>query len=119
MTSFAEIGWHNSVAEGKKFTSGVVPPKARMEPAWWFVLREDDLLIEPESSEAKVPCLLDVAELKLPILGEHYVGRLGGPHCYPVDVAKGTTAPQKMTFEGLRQIFTLTAANYPRSRKKN
>jgi NAD+ diphosphatase len=95
------------VADTKKFTSGLAPPKARIVPAWWFVFREDDLLIEPESSQAKVPCLLDVAELKLPILGEHYVGRLGDGHCYAVDVAKGTTAPEKMTFEGLRQIYGL------------
>jgi len=78
-----------------------------MEPAWWFVFREDDLLIEPQSSQAKVPCLLDVAELKLPILGEHYIGRLGGRHCYAVDVNIGTTAPETMTFEGLRQIYGL------------
>jgi NAD+ diphosphatase len=76
-----------------------------MEPAWWFVFREDDLLIEPESSQTKVPCLQDVAELKFPILGEHYVGRLGGRHCYAVEVAKGTIAPERMTFEGLRQVY--------------
>ena len=93
------------MTDSKEFTSGLVPPKTRMEPAWWFVFREDDLLIEPESSQTKVPCLLDVAELKFPILGEHYVGRLDGHHCYAVDVAKGTTAPEGMIFEGLRQIF--------------
>jgi NAD+ diphosphatase len=93
------------VAEGKKFTSGLVPPKTRIEPAWWFVFREEDLLIEPESSQTKVPYLLDVAELKLPILSEHYVGLLSGRHCYAVDVAKETTAPKGMVFEDLRQVY--------------
>jgi len=93
------------MAEGNRFTSGVVPPKTRIDPAWWFVFREDDLLVAPESSQTRVPYLLDVAELKLPILSKHYVGCLGGRDCYAVEVAKVTAAPEGMTFEGLRQVY--------------
>jgi NAD+ diphosphatase len=96
------------MAESKKFTTGLVAPKVRLEPAWWFVFREDELLIEPESSQMKIPCLLDVAELKLPILAEYYIGRLGGRHSYAVNVAKGTPPPEGMIFEDLRQIYGLT-----------
>jgi NAD+ diphosphatase len=95
------------MVKSKKFTSGLEAPNLRLEPAWWFVFREDKLLIEAESSLKKIPCLLDVAELKLPILGEYYIGRLGSRHCYAVNVAKEATPPERMIFEGLRQIYGL------------
>lgn len=93
------------MVEGKKFISGAVGPKERPEAAWWFAFQEDRLLIRPESSQVTIPCLVDFAELELPVLRQHYIGRLDSRHCYAVEVAKGITAPQGMTFEGLRQIY--------------
>jgi NAD+ diphosphatase len=93
------------VLESKKFISGVVAPKERLEAALWFAFQADKLLVRPESSQVTIPCLVDFAELELPVLRQHYVGRLDRQHCYAVEAAQGIAAPQGMTFEGLRQIY--------------
>jgi len=93
------------VVESKKFISGIVAPKQRSEAAWWFAFQKDKLLIQSESSQAMIPCLVEFAELELPVLRQHYLGRLGDRDCYAVEVDEGIVPPQGMTFEGLRQIY--------------
>jgi NAD+ diphosphatase len=92
-------------AENKRFIHGVTAPKERTEAAWWFAFQKDKLLIRQESSHTDIPCLDDFAELKLPILRQHYIGSLDGRHCYAVEVSEGIKPPQGMTFEDLRQTF--------------
>ncbi len=94
-----------TLAESKRFIHGVIAPKKRAEAAWWFAFQKDELLIRQESSHAGIPCLVDFAGLKLPILRQHYIGSLDSRHCYAVEVAEGINPPQGMTFEGLRQIY--------------
>jgi NAD+ diphosphatase len=93
------------VEQNRKFVSGVVPPKEKSEAAWWFAFQRDKLLVHPESSQAAIPCLADFIELGLPVLSQHYLGRLGSRDCYAVEVPDGITPPQGMIFEGLRQIY--------------
>ena len=93
------------MTESKGFIARVVAPRGKLEAAWWFAFQEDRLLIEPKSSEAAIPCLLDFAELELPVLRQHYLGRLDGRDCYTVEVPEGITLPPGMAFEGLRQLY--------------
>jgi NAD+ diphosphatase len=93
------------LTECKKFVSLVVPPKERSEPAWWFVIQEDKLLIQQESSGVTIPRLVDFTELALPILRQHYLGRLNGQHCYAVEVPETVAPLRGMTFESLRQLY--------------
>jgi NAD+ diphosphatase len=91
--------------ENKKFNSGIVPPVDRSEPSWWFVFKENGLLIYEESSQYKLPRLIDFSELGLTTSREHYLGRFGNQPCYTTEVAEGTIPPSGMTFKGLRQIY--------------
>jgi NAD+ diphosphatase len=91
--------------ESKKFISRVIPPVEKSEPAWWFAFQGNRLLVQLEPPQVTIPCLLDFSELPLPILREHYLGRLGGRHCYTVELAEGIPSPEGMTFEGLRQVY--------------
>jgi len=95
----------DSVTGSWRFTSGVVAPKERLEAAWWFAFQGDRILVQPEPSQTKVPCLVDFAELGLPFLRQNYIGRLDGRHCYAVELPEGITPPKGMTFEGLRRIY--------------
>lgn len=95
-----------SMLESMEFVSLIVPPKERLAGrAWWFAIQEDKVLIQQESAATTIPQLNDVAELGLPILRQHYLGRLGGRHCFTVEVPKGVSPPTGMRFEGLRQIY--------------
>jgi NAD+ diphosphatase len=95
----------NSVAVTRRFIHGVVAPKERLEAAWWFAYQGSRLLVQPESSHVAIPCLVNFAELGLPVLRQNYVGSLDGRHCYAVELLEGIPPPQGMTFEGLRRIY--------------
>jgi NAD+ diphosphatase len=89
----------------KKFISGIVPPMERSELAWWFAFQESKLLVYQELSSVSIPCLVDLAEIGLTVLSQHYLGHLDNRHCYAVRLAEGTGPPAGMSFEGLRQIY--------------
>ena len=89
----------------KEFISLVVPPKEKVDPAWWFAIQGDKVLIQQESSAATIPRVVDYAEFGLEVLRQHYLGRLDGCHCYAVEVAEEVAAPHGMMFDGLRQIY--------------
>jgi NAD+ diphosphatase len=91
--------------ENKKFISRVIPPAEKSDPAWWFAFQGDRLLVQLKPSQVAIPCLIDFSELRLPILREHYLGRLDGRHCYTVEVAEGIIPPEGTAFEGLRQVY--------------
>jgi NAD+ diphosphatase len=91
--------------KNKKFVSGIVPPAEKLEPAWWFAFQESKLLVYQGSSSASIPCLVDLPEIGLTALSQHYLGRLDNRHCYAVRLAEGTVPPARMSFEGLRQLY--------------
>jgi len=88
-----------------KFISGVVPPVERSGCAWWFVFRENNLLVYQGPSSAILPSLVALGELGLTPLSSHYLGRLDNRPCYTAEVAEGTNPPAGMTFEGLRRLY--------------
>ena len=91
--------------ENNKFISRVLFPKERSEAAWWFAFQENKLLVQQQSSQLTIPCLLDFAELRLPVLRQHYLGQLDRRHCYTVELAEGIIPPKGTAFEGLRQVY--------------
>jgi NAD+ diphosphatase len=93
------------VAATRRFIHGVVAPKGRSDAAWWFAYQESKLLVQPESSQVTIPCLVDLTELTLPVLRQNYVGCLDGRHCFAVEVPEGVAPPQGMTFEDLRRTY--------------
>jgi NAD+ diphosphatase len=93
------------MVQNRKFIPGVVPPAERSERAWWFAFQESRLLVYQEPSPVSPPNSIDLGELGLTALSEHYLGRLNNRPCYAVEVAEGTLPPAGMTFEGLRRVY--------------
>lgn len=89
------------------FVPAVVAPPERIEPAWWFVFRGNDLLVKPEDSSVDLPCIVDLTDLNLVTIRQQYLGTLNGRHCYSAEVAKNIEAPNGMTFRGLRHLWDL------------
>ncbi len=87
------------------FVPGVVPPEDRSDAAWWFVFARSKLLVRLEPDSATIPYLVDLDELKLPVLRRNYLGRLDQHRCYAVEVAADSVPPEGMAFEGLRSIY--------------
>jgi NAD+ diphosphatase len=88
-----------------KFVSGIDPPMEPSGAAWWFAFAGDRLLVRSESSLVKIPYLVDLQELGLPILHRHYLGQLDGHSCYAVELSEDTVLPADMAFEGLREVY--------------
>jgi NAD+ diphosphatase len=93
------------MADHRKFVSGIVPPEVRSEPAWWFIFRENKLLIYPSPESVTLPLLFDLNELGLIVIRQTYLGQLDHRLCYAAEVAEGTIPPEGMAFEGLRQVY--------------
>ena len=91
--------------KNKAFISSIVPPAEQLEPAWWFAFQGDNLLVKLKASSFGIPCLVDFGELGLTSMRQHYLGQLAGRHCYAVELAEGTTPPEGMSFQGLRQVY--------------
>jgi len=91
--------------KNKKFISRVIPPVRKTEPAWWFAFQGDKLLVRQQPNGVAIPLLADFAELRLPVLRQHYLGQLDRYDCYTAELAEGITPPAGMTFEGLRQVY--------------
>jgi len=89
----------------KEFTSLIVPPKEQQGPAWWFVIKDDTVLVQREHLGVTVPQATNPSRLGLSVLRQHYLGRLDGCHCYAAEMAEGASPPLGMDFEGLRKVY--------------
>ena len=91
--------------EKMKFIPGLVPPPERIGLAWWFIFQENKLLVCQKPESLTLPSLMDLNELGLIVIRQHYLGQLDNHPCYTGEVAEGTTPPTGMSFEGLRQVY--------------
>ena len=91
--------------EKMKFIPSLVPPPERIGLAWWFIFQENKLLVCQKPESLTLPSLMDLNELGLIVIRQHYLGQLDNHHCYTGEVAEGTTPPTGMSFEGLRQVY--------------
>lgn len=87
------------------FVAGIKPPKQRSGPAWWWVFRASNLLVQEIETGADLPFVADVTTLGISPVRQQYLGTLDGVHCFAVEVEKGAEPPPGMTFEGLRVLY--------------
>lgn len=90
----------------RTFISKIEPPKEQSQSAWWFAFRGSQLLILTESDQACIPCLIDIKEVGLTPIRQQYLGTLAGTDCYSVELDRDSVAPNGMTFESLRQLYS-------------
>lgn len=94
----------------KTFISAVSEPTAKVNAAFWFAFAGNKLLCDERSPEV-IPLLVDFAELELDSIRQQYLGILDGRHCYSVELAPDISAPQGMTFKGLRDAYWLLSTD--------
>ncbi|UCG11102.1 MAG: NAD(+) diphosphatase [Deltaproteobacteria bacterium] len=90
-----------------RFIPAVAPPSEEIRSAWWFVFRDDALLVKLSDETALIPCVADTAELDLRAVREQYLGTLDGRPCYSAQLPDDAVVPEGMTFRGLRSVFGL------------
>jgi NAD+ diphosphatase len=88
------------------FVSSVTPPLEQSEPAWWFIFKNDDLLVQLHDDVTYIPCLPDLDQLYLKPIHIQYLGTLDGRHCYSAEIDdQDAITPDGMAFRKLRPLF--------------
>lgn len=87
------------------FVTAFLPVAKQPEEGWWFVFCGDKLLVKEEGKGGRIPYSTDVSGLMRNLIRTHGIGRIDGKPCYASEVPEGVSAPQGMTFEGLRSLL--------------
>ena len=86
------------------FVPGFLPESSQTEQGWWFVFSGDEILVKEDDSGG-IPCVEEISELSGDLLRRHYLGTLDGIPCHAAEVSAGTSAPRRMSFQGLRTLL--------------
>ena len=89
----------------RAFIAGIKPPKERSGAVWWWVFRENTLLVHETMNGTMLPHTEEIAALGIDPVRTQYLGMLGEHHCFAVEVATETEPPPEMRFEVLRALY--------------
>ncbi len=88
-------------SEGR-FVPGLSRSAERSGPAWWFLFRRRELLVDARECR---PLRGDEGELPLAPTAVHFVGELEGMPCFAAEVAPEASPPPGLDFRDLRLLF--------------
>lgn len=74
-------------------------------PSWWFILRNDELLVSTSGTSFDLPLEPDVGPLGFSADRAHVIGSVNGTACRALGVPRDATAPHGWSFEGVRGLF--------------
>jgi hypothetical protein len=80
-------------SSGHAFVSGVEPPPDLSDPAWWFLLEGDRLLVRDDGPASTLPLVADPAELGVAPQSRHYLGTLDGRDCFAAALDTAPPSP--------------------------
>lgn len=88
----------------QQYTPLVTPPPALDTPALWFAFQRGSILVSNAESAA-LPCCCTLEEHGVATVRSHYLGLLGGQHCYAAEVDETHPLPAGWAPLGLRDLF--------------
>jgi NAD+ diphosphatase len=89
----------------KRF-SKAAPPAAHTTSAYWFIFKENLLLVQDQGGSVSIPLLPDITRFGV-ILRQQYLGMWEEVHCYSVELEPAALLPEDMKWMGLRQAYGL------------
>lgn len=88
------------------FAPGVAPEDlVGLGPAWWFIVRDDTILLAGDEAAPLVPRLDSVARLGIEIEPPHFLGLLAGRPCWTAAALSTGGEPSGVRWGGLRALF--------------
>jgi NAD+ diphosphatase len=87
------------------FEPGFIPGIQATERAWWFLFRENELLIDARGGGAAIPRRADFAGLPPPVIAPQSLGRLNGEPAFAAAITNGARMPTGMQFRSVRSLF--------------
>ena len=93
-------------AEVPHFVAAVnAPEPLGDEPAWWFVVRDEAVLLVGDGSTPEIPRARHAAELDVKLEQMHFIGLLDGCPCWAAGVQVTDSASLGTRWSGLRSLF--------------
>lgn len=92
----------------RQFTSTIKPPAQPGIPGYWFIFKNQQLLVTESEAGADIPWLTDPQELGMPLTRKQYLGFLEGDtpvHCFSAEIDNGIEPAAGMSFQGLRALY--------------
>ncbi len=85
------------------------PSSERTTESYWFIFRNNELLVQENDKTVLIPFESDLNELKLDLgsYKQNYFGLLGKNHCYFLEVIDEIDVPNGMSFYNLRSLYEL------------
>ncbi len=83
------------------------PPNEPNLPAYWFIFKENFLLIQPHAKGASIPLMPSINQLGVEIIRQLHVGIWKETPCYIAEVSPDAILPEDLKWIGLRQAYGL------------
>ena len=87
------------------FTSGFKAPDKVDPSAFWFVFKEEHLLLNTTGATPSIPETRDLADCRSHLVRRQFIGSLDGRDCYTADMDDGAPPGQGLEAKHLRSIF--------------
>jgi NAD+ diphosphatase len=87
------------------FVPSIRPLESEYSPGYWFVFRENRMLVRMEERRASPPLCEQIQSLGVRPLRTQYLGTLGQHRCYSAELAAEAVPPEGMCFEQLRGLW--------------
>jgi NAD+ diphosphatase len=90
----------------KKFIKEIIEPKSKAHPAFWFIFREDRLLVHAvDNDKYSIPLIKTLPELEITPTRTQYLGKYGDTCCYCAEIPKEIKSPANMFFMHLWGLY--------------
>jgi len=88
------------------FQPAIRPPQTEEgAPSLWFAFHQNRLLLHRDGQELRVPRWEEWRDLGLQQAATHYLGAMGGAHCYAVQLSEESPEPDRVVFKDLRSVL--------------
>lgn len=89
----------------KRYVPAVAPGQNRETPAYWFIFRSNDLLVNEASGHISIPFAPSAEYWNIQPVRTQYLGTFEGHPCYSAEAAPDAAAPEGFTYAGLRSLY--------------
>lgn len=87
------------------FTPGIDPGESISSPAFWFIFKGEDLLVQRSGDDHLFLCTSSPEELGISPIFSQYLGRYGSTDCFVAEVPETASHPQFLQCRTLRSLF--------------
>lgn len=87
------------------FTPGIRPGEFISSPAFWFIFKGEDLLVQSTGDEHLALCTTSPEELHCSPIFSQYLGRYGSTDCFVAEIPETASPPSFLQSRTLRSLF--------------